>query len=262
MHSMKGDSKMKCVIVDDEIPAVDEISYLISKYPSLEVVATYNDGLSFIGSIGQNQYDVVFLDINMPQVSGILVADYILKNNIKTRIVFVTAYEAYAIKAFEFNAVDYLLKPVSEERFEKTVHRLITSENIETTETVKVMTDNVKEAVQSIKQHLEVMSFYSNGILKPIKYSEIAYIYFEDRTTHFMTVKGDYTCKKTLSEIEEILHDNFLRCHRAYIINLDYIDTIEPWFNNTYMVTLKGVEIQIPVSRNNIAKFKEKMHIL
>ncbi|MBF4694473.1 LytR/AlgR family response regulator transcription factor [Fusibacter ferrireducens] len=253
---------MRCAIVDDEMPAVDELSYLISKYPGLEVVATYNDGLSFVGSMGQNEYDAVFLDIDMPQVSGILVADYILKNNIPTRIVFVTAYEAYAIKAFEFNAVDYLLKPVSEKRFENTVRRLIASECDEMTESAATSTDHVKDAVQSIKKHLKVMSFYSNGVLKPVKYSEIACIFFEDRTTHFITVKGKYTCKKTLSEIEDILYSNFFRCHRAYIINLDYVDTIEPWFNNTYMVKLRGFDLQIPVSRSNVNQFKEKMHIL
>ena len=253
---------MKCAIVDDEIQAVDELSYLISKYPSFDVVETFNDGLSFIGSINQNHYDVVFLDINMPQVSGILVADYILKNNIPTRIVFVTAYEAYAIQAFEYNAVDYLLKPVSEDRFDRTVQRLLEPIKTEGLEVVAGGTEHMKEAVQAIKKHLKVMSLYRDGILKPIKYNEIAYIYFEDRTTHFMTVNGDYTCKKTLSEIEEILHDNFFRCHRAYIINLDFVDTIEPWFNNTFMVTLKGFEIQIPVSRNNTAQFKDKMHIL
>ncbi len=250
---------MKCAIVDDEIPAVDELSYLISKYPSIEVVATFNDGLSFIGSINQNHYDVVFLDINMPQVSGILVADYIIKNNIPTRIVFVTAYEAYAIQAFDYNAVDYLLKPVSEDRFDRTVNRLL--EPVKS-DVFEVGNDPIKDVVQAIKKHLKVMSLYKDGVLKPIKYSEIAYIYFEDRTTHFMTVNGDYTCKKALSEIEELLHENFFRCHRAYIINLDYVDTIEPWFNNTFMVTLKGFEIQIPVSRNNTAQFKDKMHIL
>ncbi len=249
---------MRCAVVDDEIPAVDEVVYLISKYPELQVIDTFNDGLSFIGAAGKGAYDVVFLDINMPQVSGILVADYILKNQLPIKIIFVTAYDEYALKAFEVNAVDYLLKPVSEDRFEKTIQRLMESSSNEDVD----KNAEARLAVQSIKRQLKVMSLYRDGVLKPIRYSEIAYIVFEDRTTHFITVKGDYTCKKNLSEIEEILQGNFFRCHRAYIVNLDYVDTIEPWFNNTYMVTLKGFGTQIPISRNNTSKFKEKMHIL
>lgn len=249
---------MRCAIVDDEMPAVDEIAYLISLHQCLEVTGRFNDGLSFIGSLAREQYDIVFLDINMPQVSGILVLDYILKNEIPIKVVFVTAYEEYAVKAFEMNAVDYLLKPVSEERFAKTVTRIIRDSEHISGERL----ENIYEVSKQLKKKLRVMSFYKDGVLKPIRFEEIAYVYFEDRVTKFITKQGEFHCKKNLSEIEEILSEQFFRCHRAYILNLDFVKEIEPWFNNTFMVSLVGFDAQIPISRSHVISFKEKMHIL
>ena len=243
---------LKCIVIDDEKPAVDEMVYLLSEFDDVEIVATFTDCMAFIASIEKFEHHIIFLDINMPKISGLLIADHIIKNNIPIRIVFVTAYDTYAIKAFEVNAVDYLLKPVEKERLKQTIHRL--SESV-------YEISHIKEVVKDFKRNQQVMSLYRDGILKPIKYEDISLIYFEDRTTHFITKHGDYTCKKNLSELEELLSDNFFRCHRAYILNLDCISTIEPWFNNTFMVTVRDYKDQVPISRGNVNAFKEKMHI-
>lgn len=243
---------LKCIVIDDEKPAVDEMVYLLSEFEDVEIVATFTDCMSFISSIDKYDNHVIFLDINMPKISGLLIADHIIKNNIPIRIVFVTAYDTYAIKAFEVNAVDYLLKPVEKERLAQTIDRL--SQDIDEVA-------QIKEIVKDYKLNQQVMSLYRDGILKPIKYEDISLIYFEDRTTHVITKYGNYVCKKNLSELEDLLTDNFFRCHRAYIINLDCVDSIEPWFNNTYMVTVKDYSEQVPISRGNINTFKEKMHI-
>ncbi|MBS7525758.1 response regulator transcription factor [Fusibacter paucivorans] len=244
---------LKCIVIDDEKPAADEMVYMLSQFEDVEVVETFTDCMTFVSAIEKYRGHILFLDINMPKISGLLIADHIIKNNIPIRIVFVTAYDTYAIKAFEVNAVDYLLKPVEKERLAQTIARLA--------EGVSEDTVNLKAMVKDYKQHQQVMSLYRDGILKPIKYEDISLIYFEDRTTHFITKHGLYSCKKNLSELEDILSENFFRCHRAYIINLDCIESIEPWFNNTFMVVVRGHKEQVPISRGNVNAFKEKMHI-
>jgi len=248
---------LKCIVIDDEKPAVDEMVYLLSKFDNVEVVATYTDCMSFISAIEQYVDHTLFLDINMPKISGLLIADHIIKNNIPMRIVFVTAYDTYAIKAFEVNAVDYILKPVENERLSQTIQRL---ENMQT-EMMKESGNHIRNLVKTYKHEQKVMSLYKDGILKPVKYEDISLIYFEDRTTHVVTKFGNFSCKKNLSEIEEILSEQFFRCHRAFIINIDFIEEIEPWFNNTFMIKVRNYDKQVPISRGNINAFKEKMHI-
>jgi len=248
---------LKCIVIDDEKPAVDEMVYLLSKFDNVEVVATYTDCMSFISAIEQYTDHVLFLDINMPKVSGLLIADHILKNNIAMKIVFVTAYDSYAIKAFEVNAVDYILKPVENDRLAQTIQRLKDMH----VEAIKESEGNIRNMTKAFKHEQKVMSFYRDGVLKPVRFEDISLIYFEDRTTHVITKQGTFSCKKNLSEIEEILSEQFFRCHRAFIINIDYIEEIEPWFNNTFMVKVKNHSKQVPISRGNINIFKEKMHI-
>ncbi|MGO1820396.1 MAG: response regulator, partial [Senegalia sp. (in: firmicutes)] len=109
--------KIKALIVDDELPAREEIIYLLSKYKDIEIIGEENNGLSAMEAVEKLEPDMIFLDINMPKISGIEVANKIInkEDNIPL-IVFITAYDEYAIKAFELDAIDYLLKPISEQR--------------------------------------------------------------------------------------------------------------------------------------------------
>lgn len=250
---------LKCLIVDDEKPAVDEMAYLLSQFDEVEITKTYSDSLSLLSELEKYPHHVLFLDINMPKLSGMLIADHILKKELPIQVVFVTAYDSYAIKAFELNAIDYLLKPITESRLEQTLTRLkhlqFTSETLAENKGMRQMIDDYK-----VKQ--EVFSLYKDGVLRPIKFEEISVIYHEDRLTYFITEEGTFTCKKNLADIESILTPTFFRSHRTYIINLKHVETIEPWFNNTYMVKMNYYNDQVPISRSKVQPFKEKMHIL
>jgi two-component system LytT family response regulator/two-component system response regulator LytT len=137
---------LKCIVIDDEKPAADEMVYMLSQFEDVEVVETFTDCMTFVSAIEKYRGHILFLDINMPKISGLLIADHIIKNNIPIRIVFVTAYDTYAIKAFEVNAVDYLLKPVEKERLAQTITRL--------TDGVSEDTVNIKAMVKDYKQPL------------------------------------------------------------------------------------------------------------
>jgi two-component system LytT family response regulator/two-component system response regulator LytT len=250
-----------CIVVDDEKPARDEIKYLLDKHHNFEVIGEAENGVAAMNLILTNDPDVIFCDISMPLLDGINLAKKILNKGINTYLVYITAYDEYAIKAFELNAVDYLLKPLKDDRF------LTTLSKIESLKESKQLNMNRMDKFlneftipQERKSHL---CLYKEGLLYPVKSDQILCIYIEDKIVKIDTVKGTFECYKSLSEIENILPENdFFKCHRSYIINLNYIESIIPWFNRTYRVKLKGLDKEIPISRNQTNEFKNKMQIL
>lgn len=250
---------LKCLIVDDEKPAVDEMDYLLSQFDDVEVSKTFSDSLSLLSELEKFPHHVLFLDINMPKLSGMIIADHILKKALPIQVVFVTAYDSYAIKAFELNAVDYLLKPITQSRLAQTVAKL---KQIQWSNDMEEDNKGMRQVIDDYKEKQKVFSLYKDGVLRPIKFEDISVIFHEDRLTYFVTEEGTFTCKKNLTDIESILTPSFFRSHRTYIINLNHIATIEPWFNNTYMVKMNYYKEEVPISRSKIQPFKERMHIL
>lgn len=252
---------IKCIIVDDEKPARDELNYLLDHHKDFKVIGEAENGVEAMNLILTLEPDVVFCDISMPLLNGIDLAKKILNKGIDTYLVYVTAYDEYAIKAFEFNAVDYLLKPLKEERFLTTLSKIKGLKEQKQLNMNKVdQFINEFTLPQERKSHL---CLYKDGLLYPVKSEEILCIYIEDKTVKIDTSKGQFECYKSLSEIEQILPENdFLKCHRSYIINLNYIESIIPWFNRTYRVKLKGLEKEIPVSRSQTTELKNRMQIL
>lgn len=252
---------IRCIVVDDEKPARDELKYLLAKHHDFEVIGEAENGVAAMNLILTHEPEVIFCDISMPLLDGIDLAKKILNKQINTYLVYITAYDEYAIKAFELNAVDYLLKPLKEERF------LITLSKIKSLkENQQLNMDKVDKFLNEFtlpQERRSHLCLYKDGLLYPVKSNEILCIYIEDKTVKIDTVKGQFECYKSLSEIENILPENdFFKCHRSYIINLNYIESIIPWFNRTYRVKLKGLDKEIPISRNQTNEFKNKMQIL
>lgn len=249
---------LKYLIVDDEKPAQEELKYLLSSYDQMRLVGMADNGDEALQMILDMEPDVVFMDINMPVISGIDVAEKIMSLN--TKIVFVTAYDQYAIKAFELNALDYLLKPISEERLQKTVNKLIDS-----MKELSVYHQNIEKFIRAFKDTREDTShvcLYKDGILHPVKFEGIICVYYSDRTVTVETEDGPFKVQKTLAEFETCLPaERFFKCHRSYIINLDYVEEIVPWFNRTFIVKMKHTATEIPVSRNHVGEFKKRMAI-
>ncbi len=249
---------IKCIIVDDEKPARDEISYLINAYGEFDIVETFDNAKSVLENIKSLDVDVIFVDINMPVMSGIELVDHLRQLKLNYHVVFITAYDDYAIKAFELNAVDYILKPVSKERMAQTLKR------------IKVEMDEerydlkINQLMQQIsKGKPEHLCFHRDGKIVPIKLSDIIYVMAENKGTVVETKKGTFITPLQLRELEKkLMEEDFFRCHRSYLINLSMIIHIEPWFNRTFQVELEGIEERIPISRNYVQHFKELMNII
>jgi two-component system LytT family response regulator/two-component system response regulator LytT len=234
---------IRCIVVDDEKPAREELAWMISQRGDFKVTATAENGIEALEKSWQTDAQLIFLDINMPGINGVQVAQELSKRENPPYIVFVTAYDKYAIKAFEVNAVDYLLKPVSEDRLEKSLEKI-----------KKIIDQRDMLEAEKIDNIIKEMGMgrpsrivgYSNEKLIPIETSEILFISIEDKTTYVHTSRGRYS---------------FFRSHKSYILNLDLIESIEPWFNSTYNVRYKGVKEGIPVSRTYAREFRERMNM-
>lgn len=251
---------LRCLVVDDEKPAREEIMYILKQMDEVEVVGEASHGMEALKLIENLNPDVVFLDIQMPQMTGIEVARRLLDKGIELSIIFVTAYDQFALKAFEVNAVDYLLKPIDEDRLKKTIQKIISLKNNREILNYDKLTQLIKD--MSLQKSSPWISVYHNNRLIPIETKDIIYITVEDKNTAIVTEKGKFETHYTLNELMEKLDPNiFFRSHKSYIVNLKYIESIEPWFNSTYNINLKHIKKVIPVSRSYSKKFKEKMNI-
>jgi len=246
--------------VDDEKPALEELKYILNQQKDLEIIGTYTNAIKALENILKEKPDIVFLDIEMPEINGFMVANEIIKANLDTFIVFATAFDEYAIKAFEINAVDYVLKPFSEERLQKTIHRIM--EKYRQNQII-----NTKSALEQLlqnrpKNNSHKLPVWKNNRIILLKKEDILFCMAEDGEIKVVTVEDKYRVEGTLGHLEEVLpKECFFRCHRSFLVNIDAISEIIPWFNNTYIIKIKGKDIEIPVSRRHIKEFKERLHL-
>ena len=241
---------MKALVIDDERLARKELISLLDEYKEIEVLDEAVDADDAFEKINQLQPDLIFLDIQMPGQSGF---DLLEKLDAVPKVIFTTAYDEFAIKAFDFNALDYLLKPINPDRLADAIKKLLTKDsNIKDTPDEpqeKKLGSNDQVFVKDgdrcwFVRLAEVRLFESDG--NYIK------VYFE---------KNKPMIHKSLNALDERLDDrNFFRASRKHIINLGWVDTIEPWFNGGLMVQLKGGE-KIEVSRRQAARFKDMMSL-
>ncbi|NLY85459.1 MAG: response regulator transcription factor [Tissierellia bacterium] len=252
---------LRCLIVDDEKPARDEILYILEEIDDVEVAGEASHGIEALELIEKIRPDVVFLDIQMPQMSGIEIAKRILKKGLELMIIFVTAYDQFALDAFEVNAIDYLLKPICEDRLKRTIQKIATLKSNKEGLNYDKLSRLIKDMSPSKSSSPWISVFYKNKLI-PIETKDIVYITVEDKNTVIVTEKGKFEINYTLNELMDKLDPNlFFRSHKSYIVNLKYIESIEPWFNSTYNINLKSTKDIVPVSRTYSKRFKEIMNI-
>lgn len=238
-----GSGFMNCIIVDDEYPARQELAYFINNFSNLKIIGEFDDSINALEFIKDNKPDVVFLDINMPKLSGISLGEIINSFEIKPLIIFVTAYRDYAADAFEIDAFDYILKPYSETRIVATLSKIEKS---------------IKKNVYSDK-----ITLWKDEKMVVVNINDICYCEAHEREVYVYTKNDKYVVVTSISDFSKKLPEkNFFRCHRSFIVNINKIIEIIPWFNNTYVLKVEGIDTNIPVSRNNIAKFKAIMNII
>jgi len=245
---------MKVIIVEDEILAQQELSWLIKAHSQMEIVGTFEDGLDVLKFLQHNKVDAIFLDINIPSLDGVLLAQNINQFAHKPFIVFVTAWKEHAVEAFELEAFDYILKPYQESRIVSMLQKLEMAwqqQNHSAVSTTPVITRE-NDTINLIKDE--------RIIVTPM--DDIYYAEAHEKMTFVYTRRESFVMPMNITEFcSKLPASHFFRCHRSFCVNLNKIREIEPWFNNTYILRLKDLDFQVPVSRSKVKEFRQLMHL-
>ncbi len=235
----------KSILVDDERLARNDLRLLLQNHKNIEIIGEATNGLEALELIKEVSPDLVFLDIQMPGMNGFDVLEQISSD---VKVIFVTAFDEYALRAFEVNALDYLLKPVSSERLQQSLERLehFPEENLEELRDLEYH-DRLLLRLDTSLGFLKISSIIC--ITSAGDYSEV-----------LRTNNKKVLVHKSMSEWETRLPPSFFsRIHRTTIVNMESIDRLEEWFNNSYRVYLKGIEEPYVMSRRYVSKLKQKL---
>lgn len=237
----------KVVIIDDEFLARSMVKEYLQKHPQLQLVAECSDGFEGLKAIQEYQPDLIFLDIQMPKISGFEMLELIEE---PPAVIFATAFDEYAIKAFEAHAVDYLLKPFDQERFDKAVQKFVSQHN-NTAATKELLND---AQLPTTNNRIVVKS---GSKIKIIPVSEVLYLEAADDFVKIFTKEGYYLKNKTMAYFESFLPaDMFVRSHRSYIVNVQEITRIDPYEKDGHVAILRS-GAKVNVSRNGYGKLKQ-----
>ena len=257
---------LRAVLVDDEQLARDELGYLLGQLGGVEVIGQAGNGLEALTTIDRLQPDVVFLDVQMPGLTGFEVARRLLEGRGASHIIFVTAYDQHAIEAFEVNAVDYLLKPVDQSRLEVAVERArrrividrpadgVTNADLE--KIIQLVTER-----QSRRERLAI-KVGERFLL--VQAEDIIYASLADEGITVVTSQYAGTSNyRTLDELHERLDPTvFWRVHRSHLVNINKIKEIVPWFSRNYILRMKDEKsTEIPVSRMQTRRLREYLKL-
>ncbi len=240
---------IKVILIDDEPLARTLISEYLQSYPDMEVVAECGDGFEGVKAISQFHPDLIFLDIQMPKINGFEMLELL---DVVPAVIFTTAFDEYAVKAFESNATDYLLKPFSQERFDKAMQKWLGQRALEISVTDKSTSTRFNHSEESSRVVVK------NGTkIKIIPTLEIIYLEAYDDYVKIYTNEGYQLKKKTMSYFESVFDPvYFLRVHRSFLVQLNQITRIEMVDKNAHAALLKN-GVEIPLSRSGYLKLKE-----
>ena len=259
---------LRAVLVDDEQLARDELGYLLGQLGGVEVIGQAGNGLEAISTIDRLRPDVVFLDVQMPGLTGFEVARRLLDARAASQIIFVTAYDQHAIEAFEVNAVDYLLKPVEQGRLEVAVDRA--RRRIDSDRQAEPGVKNAAELEKIIQLVAERQSRRERLAIKVgerfllVQADDIIYASLADEGISVVTSQHAGTSNyRTLDELHERLDPTvFWRVHRAHLVNINKIKEIVPWFSRNYILRMKDEKsTEIPVSRMQTRRLREYLKL-
>lgn len=246
---------LRSLIVDDEIPAIEGLKYLLEDYKNtIEVIGTATNGTEAFEKILNLKPDVVFLDIDIPKLNGINVANNITALDKVPLVIFVTAYDSYAIEAFEIGAIDYLLKPINPCRLNKAINKIVNM--YDKPDTWQVYLNNEAKFFEKQFHKLPVEKF---GRIKLIDFNEIVYAEAKDGKVLVKTKNDIFDYNDTMKNLENRLNDaSFFRVQKSFIVNLNNIVEILPWFKGTYWLVMDDdKKTKISVSKNKIRELKK-----
>ena len=251
---------MTALIVDDEAFARSNMQQLLEAYPEIEVIGECEDGVSAIARIEELQPDLVFLDIQMPEVDGFAVIRSI-KGKALPYVIFATAYDEYAIQAFEVNALDYLLKPFSEERFAEAIHKAKGRIQQQSLEQMQARLDALLQIIPAPaqKSYLQKIAIRGTGKIYFVPISEVIWIEANDQYVFVHTAGAKHLLRASLNQLEKQLDPQFFyRTHRSSIVSIEAIQEIEPYFKGDYMILLSN-GAKVKLARTRVSALKERL---
>jgi two-component system, LytTR family, response regulator len=247
-------TNIRAIIIEDEELGRQLVKNYLESIPEVDLLCECENGFEGIKAIQEHQPDLVFLDIQMPKLNGFEMLE-ILDDN-KPEIIFTTAYNQYAIQAFELNAIDYLLKPFSRQRFQEAVSKAVQRIRSQQPKIAGVS----RLASHPITEFIERIVVKSNNKIHVIPISKIKYLEAQDDYVMIYTEDGKHLKQATMKYFEQHLDPNvFLRIHRSYIIRMDQVDQLEPYGKDSYIAKLKD-NTKVKISKSGLKQLKEKLN--
>jgi two-component system, LytTR family, response regulator LytT len=249
------------VIIDDERPARDELTYLLKGFPEINLVAQGKNGLEAVSLIKEHNPDLVFLDVQMPGLDGFGVIKKLAERKLRVpQIVFATAYDHYALQAFEVNAVDYVLKPFDKARIGKAIQRAkkMLEANSSAVERLESLVGQL--AVPPSKPARTRILVKSQSRMFLVDADDIIYVGTQDGTITVVAHDAEGVSNfRTIEELAAALDaDVFWRPHRSYLVNISHIKEVVPWFKSSYMLKMNDKrQSEIPVARAQTKRLRE-----
>jgi two-component system LytT family response regulator/two-component system response regulator LytT len=263
---------LRTVVVDDEQLARDELGYLLGQIGGIEVIGQAGNGVEAVTTIDRLRPDIVFLDVQMPGLTGFEVARRLVDDRSPAQIIFVTAYDQHAIEAFEVNAVDYLLKPVEQARLEMAIDRArkrITSDRAlqgpsSGASVNPAQLEKIVQLVTERQSRRERLAIKVGERFLLVQAEDIIYASLGDQGISVVTEQHAGTSNyRTLDELQERLDSSvFWRVHRSHLVNINKIKEIVPWFSRNYILRMKDTKTtEIPVSRTQTRRLREYLKL-
>jgi len=246
---------LKAMLIDDEEFNLKELQCQLKSLNNINIVGAFTNPLEGYQNIDVLAPNVVFLDIDMPEISGIYLAELIIAKQPEISVIFVTAHNQYAIDAFELNAVDYILKPFSLERIKKSIDRLNENKERPARNNIRLLSEQYKESIKKV-------FVYDNEDIVLLSFKELYYLEAVNKYVRIRTKEKFYNAYHSLNYYEKKLNNlNFFRAHRSYLVNLDKIIKISPKINYSFDIQFKDLSDLIPVSRSNVKLLKQLLEL-
>lgn len=240
---------IKVILIDDEPLARSLIAEYLQLYPGIKIAQECNDGFEGLKAIMQHQPNLIFLDIQMPRINGFEMLELSEQH---PSVIFTTAFDEYAIRAFEVNAVDYLLKPFSQERFDKSMQKWLTQRNTSPDQRLEILLESASESPAQ-SQRIVVKTA---GKIKIIAIPDVHYIEAADDFVKIHISEAWFLKNKTMNHFEKVLDPHqFVRTHRSYIVNIHQVTRIDPYEKDNHVAVLRS-GCKIPVSKTGYVKLK------
>ncbi|RQD72896.1 MAG: DNA-binding response regulator [Halanaerobium sp. MSAO_Bac5] len=254
--------KIKTMIVEDEKPARAELKYLLKQEDDFELLFEAADGDKALEIIAENDLDLIILDIQLPGKTGMEIANHLQKKAEQPYIIFTTAFDEHAVEAFKLAAVDYLLKPFSELRLKKSLQKA--KKRILNSTSYEKQMQNVINMIEAKdrKKQVKKIAVIDGDCFLMLNFQDIYFFSTKDKKVWAQCYKKSYLTQFQLKGLEEILPDNFYRIHKSYIINLQNIKAVIPWFKGKYQIRMENYsETEIPVSRSRVDDINKLLNL-